>query len=344
MHSLTLTPPARTQKATIITIDAGIRRTVSDFLTTESRPVILFDAAVATIAEETAATLLQPIMISVVSGDASKSLAEVERIAAEMLKAGCNRSSTLICVGGGMLTDIGGFVASIFMRGIPCIHIPTSMLGMVDASIGGKTAVNSADRKNMLGTINHPTAVIIDLDLLGTLPRKQLCEGLAEVIKIAAMLDDSFFAWLEAHLDAVLTLDPEALEHCVSKAVETKVRIVEKDTDDRDVRLLLNFGHTVGHAVEALSEYRLSHGESISIGMVAELRIAGSIDTRIEALLKKIDMPSTMPHDMSREDLWQIMLSDKKNEGNIVKAAVPEEIGKGVLVTIEKDAFLSLRS
>lgn len=342
MHSLTLSPPASKVAPTIIQIGAGLRNTVSGFLPDTSRPVILFDAAVESIAQEIAATLALPVMIAVESGDASKSLTEVERIIAELLRAGCNRDSTLICVGGGMLTDIGGFVASIFMRGISCILVPTTMLSMVDAAIGGKTAVNSAGKKNMIGTISHPKAVIIDLDLLKTLPKKQLCEGLAEVIKIAAMLDTSFFAWIEKHLDDVLALDLQGLEDCVFKAVEAKVHTVEKDVDDRDVRLLLNFGHTVGHAVEALSGYRLSHGEAISIGMIAELRIAGIKDYRIEELLKKIEMPLSLPLDMSRDDLWLAMLSDKKNDGSTVKAAVPEEIGKGVLITIEKDAFLSL--
>jgi 3-dehydroquinate synthase len=341
MHTLTLKAPMTKNCLTTILLGSGTSTACSKFLKKQSRSVILFDASVLTIAQGIAATLHEPLFIPVDSGDASKSLKDVESITATMLNAGCDRNSTLICVGGGMLSDIGGFVASIFMRGISCILVPTTLLGMVDAAIGGKTALNVAGRKNMIGTISHPEAVVIDLDFLQTLPKKQLAEGLAEVIKIAAILDAPFFAWLEEHLNDVLARDMSAVETCVLKAVEAKVRTVEQDVLDRDVRLLLNFGHTVGHAVEGLSAYRLSHGEAISIGMMEEIRLSGFDGKKIKELLKKIGMPVSLPQEMSRVELWKIMLSDKKNEGNTVRAAVPLSIGTGTIIDIDKSHFLS---
>ena len=350
MPTLILTPPARQSAPTSIFIESG----AIDRLAESLKPlgqfdayVVLFDRGVKAIANRVVGQLgaetLRVHAIAVESGDASKSLQEADAIAARMLEAQCGRSTLLIAVGGGMLTDLGGFVASVFMRGIPSVLIPTSMLAMADAAIGGKNAVNCADHKNMIGTIYHPLAVVSDLDLLKTLPIAQLHEGLVEVIKIAAIKDATFFAWLEANLKKVLARDPKALEECMTQAVSVKIATVETDEADWSERLYLNFGHTIGHAIEATSHYHLSHGQAVAIGMMAEMKVTGFTDIkRVEKLLFALELPLSLPPEFSADDLWHLMLTDKKTERGSVRIAVPSVIGTGSLHTLERSGFDSL--
>lgn len=341
MQTITLTSPAKNPVTTDISIGAGAMHTIVQLAQGYDRIVILYDEAIAHIAMKI--TLGDCVRISVNSGDASKSLTEVDRIVSVMLESGCARNTVLICVGGGMITDLGGFVASVFMRGIPCVLIPTTLLGMVDAAVGGKTAVNAGAKKNMIGTITQPVSVLIDTELLQSLPDAQLAEGLAEVIKIAAIIDKPFFEWLEQAMSKILKREEKALEECVTRAVTAKVQIVQTDESDTRERLLLNFGHTVGHAVEALSAYRLSHGSCVSIGIAAEMKLAGCEEaSRIEKLLTAANLPLGIPSDMKPDDLWTIMLSDKKNEKGEVRIAVPKQLGEGVVIAVTKESFLTL--
>ncbi|MBP9850288.1 MAG: 3-dehydroquinate synthase [Candidatus Peribacteraceae bacterium] len=343
MHTLTLTPPARSNPGTDITIGAGALQQCALHAKSHSRIVVLYDEGIESIATRVMHAIGDCVRIPVQSGDASKSLKEADRIVSVMLEQGCTRKTLLICVGGGMITDLGGFVASVFMRGIQCVHVPTTLLGMVDAAIGGKTAVNVGSKKNMIGTITHPRAVIIDTELLQTLPDSQLAEGLAEVIKVAAIIDDPFFQWLEEVMPQILKRHPAILEECVIRAVSAKVKIVEADEHDRDERLLLNFGHTVGHAVEALSGYKLSHGNCVSIGVVAEMTLTDFKDrARVEKILTLVGLPLAIPPAMKPEDLWTVMLSDKKNEGGVVRIAVPKRMGEGAVHTLTHETFLTL--
>lgn len=343
MHTLTLTPPARTSVSTRIVIGDGIREGIAEFLPPSEKIVLLFDLSVSTIADSVASAIPGCVKIGVKSGDASKSLAEADRIVTAMLNAGCARRSVIVAVGGGMLTDLAGFVASVFMRGVPCVLVPTTLLGMVDAAIGGKTAVNAGDRKNMIGTVTHPYAVVIDTSLLQSLPDPQIREGLSEMVKIAAIADAPYFTWLEEHADQFLKRDAVVLSEGVVRAVSAKKAIVERDEHDRDVRLLLNFGHTVGHAVEAKSGYTIPHGSAVSIGMVIEMALAGVKDApRIKALLEQIGLPVSLPKDMALPELWIAMQSDKKNEGGEVKIAVPSRLGEGAVQTVLEEKFLSL--
>lgn len=343
MHKVTLTPPARGNPGTDIQIGAGALAHATKLAKGHDRIVILFDVSI----EEIAMRLVigDSLRIPVQSGDASKSLAEVDRIVSVMLENGCTRKTLLICIGGGMMTDLGGFVASVFMRGIPCVLVPTTLLGMVDAAIGGKTAVNVGSKKNMIGTIAHPQSVLIDMDLLTSLPDSQLSEGLSEIIKIAAIVDHPFFEWLEDVMPQILKRHPIVMEECVLRAVTAKVNIVQADEHDRDERLLLNFGHTVGHAVEALSAYKLSHGNCVSIGVAAEMKLADFNDApRVEKLLVAASLPLKIPKAMKPDDLWTIMLSDKKNEKGAVKMAVPKRLGEGAVQILSKEQFLTLFS
>ncbi len=347
MRTLTLTPPVRSPSLTKILIGRGAGNAipVEMKLGAYDRIACVYDKSVTSIARDLAGTLGECTMLPVESGDASKSLAEADRLAMLMLDAGCTKNSLLVCIGGGMMSDLGGFLASVFMRGIPCVLVPTSFLGMVDAAIGGKTAVNAGGRKNMIGSIAHPMCVAIDPVYLQGLAASQMAEGMVEVIKIAAMVDRPFFEWLESSVSRILGSDAALLEECIVRAVESKVRIVEQDDHDRDARLLLNFGHTVGHAVEALSRYELSHGAAVSIGMFAEMKALGSKDLeRVSALLKTIGTPLSLPPSMSKNALWEVMLSDKKNEKGVVRCAVPVRIGEGAVQSLRSDRFLTLFS
>jgi 3-dehydroquinate synthase len=347
MRTILLTPPANKRAATRILLGAGLRKSIEGLIhdLRADRVAVLYDESVEHIAREVQQGLPGSVAIGVRSGDASKSLAEVERIATAMLQAGCTRQSVLVNVGGGMATDLGGLVAGVFMRGIPCVHVPTTTLAMVDAAIGGKNGVNLGATKNILGVIAHPTAVIIDTELLKSLPATVLAEGLVEVVKIAAIADAQFFSWLEQHIAKVIAKDLAACEECIANAVALKARIVEQDERDELVRLHLNYGHTVGHAVEANSHFALSHGKAVSIGMVAESRMTGGHGLqRIEALLKKIDMPTELPKDVPSAVLWELMQHDKKNVGGQVRVAVPSALGSAEVRTITLADFASLFS
>lgn len=347
MRTILLTPPAGKRTATRILIGAGLRKASVSLLENlrPDRVVVLYDESIEHVAREVQQALPGSSAIGVRSGDASKSLTEVERITTAMLQAGCTRQSVLVNVGGGMITDLGGLIAGIFMRGIACVHVPTTTLAMVDAAIGGKNGVNLGATKNMLGVIAHPAAVVIDTELLKALPAMVLAEGLVEVIKIAAIADAAFFSWLEHNIAKVIAKDLAACEECIANAVALKARIVEQDERDELVRLHLNYGHTVGHAVEANSRFALSHGKAVSIGMVAESRMTGRHGLeRIEALLKHVGMPTELPKDVPSTVLWELMQHDKKNIGGQVRVAVPNRLGSADVRSITLADFTSLFS
>ncbi len=310
------------------------------------RVVILFDRGIQSIADTVARVCQEhdPLLIAVESGDSSKSLTEVDRIVHAMLEARCTRGTILIVVGGGMMTDLGGFVANVFMRGIPSILVPTSALAMVDAAIGGKTAVNSGTKKNMIGSISHPRGVCCDIGLLKDLPEPLLAEGLAEVIKIAAITHADFFTWLEEHIPKVIARDTAALTDCVYRAVQAKLDVIAKDIDDRSTRLFLNFGHTVAHAVEAVSSFAVSHGEAVSIGMNLEMRAANAPDIeRVKKLLTHTHLPTEIPHQWKKKDLlWRAMLVDKKSEDGHVRIAIPMKLGQGAMRELTMNRFLEI--
>jgi 3-dehydroquinate synthase len=343
VKTITLTPPAPSTAYDIV-VGSGILNNLSKIIEktgSVDNVIVLHDEALRDVAEGIASSV-DGHLISVASGEASKSMTEVERITNEMLEVKATRQSLLINVGGGMITDLGGFVASLYMRGISCIHIPTSLLSMVDASIGGKTGVDIGTTKNILGRFNHPHAVIADIDLLQSLPDDQMRDGLTEVIKIAAMRDASFFSELEEDVQKILDRDAKALTNCIAHAIQLKADVVEQDEKEADLRMQLNFGHTVGHALETLSEFSISHGKAVSIGMVEEMRLTGAEGSeRVLELLQKIEMPVEMPKEYKREDLWTVMQSDKKVSQGDVRIAVPKSIGEGCVQILKHDVFLA---
>ncbi len=268
----------------------------------------------------------QEKQIVVKAGDASKSIGNVEEICSKMLNDGLSRDTVMIGFGGGVVTDLAGFIASIYMRGIAYIAVPTSFLAMIDASVGGKTGVN-LKAKNIIGTFYLAESIFVDLDFLKTLPKREFQIGIAEAIKYASVLDVD----LEEILMGETPNLPQILEH----SLRAKVNICNQDLKEGGVRKVLNYGHTLGHAIEQLSNYQLSHGEAISIGMVLANQIAQKIGkqsketaSRIEAMIKKYDLPTQIPNYIKIEDAIEMIAKDKKMQQSKVDFILATELGK----------------
>lgn len=348
MPTLTLTPPLPKKPPYEIVVEAGAMKKIQEYIDHAGNydaAFVLYDARMKEAAAHLKAAITIPAtLIPVPSGEESKSLQEVEHIVRQLIEDDATRQSIIINCGGGMLTDLGGFVAATFMRGIATIHVPTTLLGMVDAAIGGKTGVDLGAMKNIVGAYHHPRAVVCDLDFLKTLPDEHLRQGLVEVVKIAAIEDCAAFEWLEANLNDILTRDEEVLSRCILQAAGLKGRVVAEDEQDEHRRMFLNFGHTVGHAVETLSQFTIPHGDAVSIGMVAEMRITKTQGAqRVEALLQAMNRPTEIPRDMNFDELWKLMEHDKKAK-NGVRIAAATSIGSGDMRLMTKDQFLSLQS
>ena len=274
----------------------------------------------------------KPMLITIPAGEKSKTLQQAGAICEQMIAAGLDRQSFVIGLGGGMVSDISGFVAAIYHRGIPHIQIPTTLLAMVDSSIGGKTGVNTADGKNLIGVFHHPSLVIDDLDVLKTLPRREFNQGFAEIIKHAIIADPKMFKQLQSWKEN----DPLAVKQLVCRNVKIKSKIVAKDEHDlTGERALLNFGHTVGHAIERAGNYRkFLHGEALSLGIIAACAIsikrAELSPARRDAvvgLLQRFKLPTRLPPNFSRQKIFAALKLDKKFEGGKIRFVVTPKIG-----------------
>ncbi len=268
-------------------------------------------------------------------GESSKNLQTIGTLASELAQRGFDRSDGLLALGGGVTGDITGFLASIYMRGIPFVQVPTSLLAQVDSSVGGKTGVDILQGKNLLGTFYQPKGVYIDIEVLKTLPEKEFLGGMAEVIKYGVSIDAEFFAWLADNRGAILALEPAAIVSMIQRCCELKASVVERDEREGGLRRILNFGHTIGHAVEAASGYRLNHGFSVAIGMcaVAELAVRGGCtDTgvveNISELLKQFRLPTEIPLELDRDAIRKYLRADKKSVGGQIFFVLPEALGK----------------
>ena len=283
----------------------------------------------------------RPTLITILAGETSKTLEQVGAICDQMIAAGLDRQSFVIGLGGGMVGDISGFVAAIYERGIPHVQIPTTLLGMVDSSIGGKTGVNARDGKNLIGAVHHPSLVIDDVDLLKTLPRREFNQGFAEIIKHAIIADAEMFRRV-AQVSNLRT-EQEAswkLAPLIQRNIEIKSKIVAKDElDQTGERALLNFGHTVGHAIERAGDYReFLHGEAVSLGIVAACAIsikkAGLPKDQRDAiadLLSAFELPTRLPANFPREKILDALQFDKKFQGGKVRFVVTPAIGSARL-------------
>lgn len=253
----------------------------------------------------------------------------------KMLAAQLGRDCAVMALGGGVVGDVAGFVAATYLRGVPCIQVPTTLLAMIDSSIGGKTGVDVPAGKNLVGAFHQPRLVVADLDLLGTLPAPQLAAGIAEAVKHGAIADADYFAFLEREHAAVTGKQPAALERLVRRSVEIKATVVAADERETGRRAILNFGHTVAHAVEATVKFAVLHGEAVAIGMAYEARLAerlgiaaaGTAD-RIGRLLERYKLPLELPESATADDLLAAMQLDKKARAGTVRFALPEAVGR----------------
>jgi 3-dehydroquinate synthase len=281
---------------------------------------------------------LKPILITIQAGERSKTLKQAGAICEQMIAAGLDRQSFIIGLGGGVIGDISGFVAAIYHRGIPHVQVPTTLLAMVDSSIGGKTGVNTADGKNLLGVLHHPSLVIDDLDVLKTLPRREFNQGFAEIIKHAIIADAKMFGMLQDWKAS----EAPALKQLILRNVKIKSKTVAKD--ERDLtgkRALLNFGHTVGHAIERAGNYRkFLHGEALSLGIVAacavSIKRAGLPPRQRDAVidvLRRFDLPTCLRKNFPRNKIIRAVKFDKKFQSGKIRFVVTPRIGAAYLTT-----------
>ena len=268
-------------------------------------------------------------------GEAHKDWPTLNRIFDALLAAGCDRKTTLFALGGGVVGDMTGFAAACYMRGVSFVQVPTTLLAQVDSSVGGKTAINHPLGKNMVGAFHQPVRVIADLDVLATLPSREIAAGLAEVIKYGPIADPSFLDWIEATLPALAARDPGAMAHAIKRSCEIKAQVVGQDERESGLRAILNFGHTFGHAIEAGLGYgEWLHGEAVGCGMVmaAELsRRLGLVDAAYVARLAKIIERAGLPvrgPALGPERYLELMRHDKKAEGGEIRFVVIESPGR----------------
>ena len=271
-------------------------------------------------------------------GEAHKTLQTIGDLAGKLARLGFDRQDALIGLGGGVAGDIAGFLASSYMRGIPFVQLPTTLLAQVDSSVGGKTGVDIPEGKNLVGAFYQPKAVFIDISVLQTLPRQEFLGGLAEVIKYGIIRDGSFFQFLDDNRQGILDLDPELINKTVHTCCQIKSAVVSEDEREGGMRRILNYGHTIGHAVEGASDYTLIHGLAVSVGMAAAARLAVLNDllsqedcNAIINILKAYDMPTQVPKTLDRVRIKRYLLTDKKTVGGKVFYVLPTTIGKTVI-------------
>jgi len=277
----------------------------------------------------------QVTMVEVPAGETTKTLEQAARLYDAAFDHELDRSSPVVVLGGGVVGDLAGFVAATYMRGVPFIQVPTTLLAQVDSSVGGKVAVNHPRGKNIIGAFYQPKMVLIDLDTLKTLALRELRAGLAEVIKYGVIWDADFFAWLEENMAKVLNREPEALGYVIETCCKIKAAVVEQDETEQGRRAILNYGHTVGHALESITNYqRYLHGEAVAVGMVLEAHLAcetgllaKEIVIRIQNLVSSIHLPVSIPTGLSIDDMIKSMYTDKKVTQSKLTFALPTSIG-----------------
>ena len=321
-----------------ILIGSGLldRAATYDGLPGGGTAVIVTNTTVAPLFADRLAEALRPQFgrvqrIELPDGEAHKDWPTLNLIFDALLGAGCDRKTTLFALGGGVVGDMTGFAAACYMRGVPCVQVPTTLLAQVDSSVGGKTAINHALGKNMIGVFNQPLRVVADIATLATLPERELVAGLAEVIKYGPIADDAFLTWIEANLDALKARDEHALAHAIKCSCEIKARVVAQDEREAGPREILNFGHTFGHAIETGLGYGTwLHGEAVGCGMVmaADLSVRlGLIDAafsqRIRGVIERAGLPVVGPR-LGVQRYLELMRLDKKSHAGAIRFVVIE--------------------
>ena len=278
---------------------------------------------------------IEATVIEVPPGERAKTRDEWGRVTDQLLALGLGRDSALVALGGGSIGDLTGFVAATYLRGVPFVQIPTTLLAMVDASVGGKVAIDTAAGKNLVGAFHPPALVIADPGMLATLPDRVYREGLAEAVKHGVVADREYFEWIAKNAAGLVRREPKLLTHLVQRSVEIKAGVVSRDEHETGERAILNAGHTIGHALERLSSYTLPHGEGVAIGLVAECRIAEGMKLaepgladRVAGLLVELGLPVAVEPRPATRDLLTAMSTDKKNRGGRIRMALPAAIGR----------------
>jgi 3-dehydroquinate synthase len=269
------------------------------------------------------------------AGEPSKNRDTWARLTDALLERGFGRDSGIIALGGGVTGDLAGFVAATYMRGLPYLQVPTTWLALLDASVGGKTGVDTARGKNLVGSFHPPTAVIADPLTLGTLPERDYRAGLAEAVKHGLIADRDYFEWMETHAAELTQRDPGTLTRLVRRSVEIKAEVVGDDEREAGRRAILNAGHTVAHALEQVSNYQLPHGEAVALGLVLECELAEQLGLagpglhqRVSRLLVRLGLPDRVPPGIDRMALIGSMMGDKKNRGGQIHFALPATLGR----------------
>jgi 3-dehydroquinate synthase len=269
------------------------------------------------------------------AGERSKTRDTWARLTDALLERSFGRDSGVIALGGGVAGDLAGFVAATYMRGLPFMQVPTTLVAMLDASVGGKSGVDTPQGKNLIGAFHPPVAVVADPGVLATLPEREFRGGLAEAIKHGLIADREYFKWIEREAEALLRRDPAALERLVRRSVEIKAEVVSGDERESGRRAILNAGHTVAHALERASRYEIPHGEAVGLGLVAECELAArlgiaapAVRERVELLLARLGLPLRLPRPIAPDALIAAMAGDKKTRASRVRFALPSALGE----------------
>lgn len=307
------------------------------------RVLLVSDDHVAPLYADTLATAL-PVGLHchrhvIQAGETGKNLDQYAAVLRTLAEMQARRDATIVALGGGVVGDLAGFAAASWMRGVRYVQAPTTLLAMVDSSVGGKTGINLAEGKNLVGAFHQPAAVIADTDTLATLPARELAAGLAEVVKYAAIGDPAFMDWLESNAVALLEREPAALAHAIATSVRHKVAVVSRDERERGERALLNLGHTFGHAIEAATNYRrYLHGEAVAIGMVQAARLSARLGLapvedgeRLARLLGRLGLATRPEPDLAPEELLRLMRLDKKATGDGLRFILWRGIGQAFI-------------
>jgi 3-dehydroquinate synthase len=276
-----------------------------------------------------------PLLFEFPAGERHKNRETWATLTDAMLGAGCGRDTVVVALGGGVTGDLAGFVAATYLRGVPVVQVPTSLVAMIDASVGGKTGVDTAAGKNLVGAFHPPHLVVVDPEVTRTLPERERAQGLVEALKHGAIVDEAYFSQLEKSARALLDGDPVATEAAVLRSVEIKAQVVTRDEREGDYRQILNFGHTIGHALEAASGYGLSHGESVAIGMVLEARLgealgltASGTTQRLANAIGALGFPAGPGPGTDVASVLRFLAADKKRRAGRVRTVLLESVGR----------------
>ncbi len=309
----------------------------------EHRVVLIADQTTAALYAERAIASFgdgaqAPLLLTFPAGERHKTRQTWGTLSDQLVAAGCGRDTVIVALGGGVTGDLAGFVAATYLRGVPFVQVPTTLLAMIDASIGGKTGVDTPAGKNLVGAFHHPVLVLADPRLLTTLPPQELRSGLAEAIKHGVIADAAYFSWIATGLRQILhgdTPDDETQLHLVRRSIEIKVQVVRKDERESGLRKILNFGHTIAHAIEHVTAYGVAHGEAVAIGMVAEAILAERMHLAARGLADAIatvcdaaGLPVRLPDGVSPAEVVTATRTDKKARGGHVEFALPRALGE----------------